>query len=570
MEFPWEAAAADFPWEAPECDSGEEAEEVAQEQCDYTDISQEEAGDELFELLIDLKSRGKISAVDACLISFWCKAAGGVGKFSGLARRPGLSTGNYSKHYDSQMGGKPRDAQNWYDLKLASHPRATGHRIMAKVPALPPHEVLAEELLHSDARARELREAALPQEYLQHPVVTSSCVPVYPIALYVDAVPFTRTNSCLQFSVYCMTSGRRHRFFVWRKTDFCKCGCKGWCTLYGIWSFVAWSLQALVEGRFPRRRHDGCEFATEGADAQRACYAGDEMGFKCILLAIKGDWSEYLHTYAFPSWGHAEHPCFLCKAPKCSWGGWSGLSPVTTPFQLKTAADYEAACCACEVVVSLSRPQFLLVKKHLRFDKSPRGGGRLLTCDIPGTVLLQGDRLEPNPMLPDVFAFEELLPRACQMLRVLFWRSSQQRMTKHRNPLFSAALHISPQTIAPDWLHVCSLGVFGDFSMHLVHACFESNVWAINAAGGGEVRRKLSTSMMEIELFQWYRAESEEGREHTHVQRLDATFFGKPTKKKWSLYGAETNGFLCFLLSSFAAIVHDCFALTSGSAVRKL
>jgi len=125
----------------------------------------------------------------------------------------------------------------------------------------------------------------LPPTYDTHPVKTSAPpgVPVFPIALYVDAVPFSRYDSAVGFYGYCMLTGIRHLFAALRKCDLCKCGCGGWCSYYPVFLMIAWSLVAGAKGVWPLSRHDETDFwPTEGDDIRRNM-AGHSIEYRAAL-----------------------------------------------------------------------------------------------------------------------------------------------------------------------------------------------------------------------------------------------------------------------------------------------
>lgn len=63
--------------------------------------------------------------------------------------------------------------------------------------------------------------------------------------------------------------------------------------------------------------------------------------------------------------------------------------------------------------------------------------------DLPEFGLEQGDRLEPCENMMDIAEFDviDMFP-----IVVLFWRTSLQRPTHHRNPIFNKDLETSPVT----------------------------------------------------------------------------------------------------------------------------
>ena len=85
-------------------------------------VSPEEASDILFDLLVDLKLRSKISATDACVIAYWSVLSGSPGKgLKKLAKRPGdLSTGHYGQKFDSATGlnqqGRGERVMQWIHI----------------------------------------------------------------------------------------------------------------------------------------------------------------------------------------------------------------------------------------------------------------------------------------------------------------------------------------------------------------------------------------------------------------------------------------------------------------------
>ena len=77
-------------------------------------------------------------------------------------------------------------------------------------------------------------------------------------------------------------------------------------TLARLWDYLAWSLNALAEGIFPLRDHNG----------QRHPRAGElitSAGWKGILIQLRGDWEFYCQTLDFESAGD-ENCCFVCNA----------------------------------------------------------------------------------------------------------------------------------------------------------------------------------------------------------------------------------------------------------------
>ena len=97
---------------------------------------------------------------------------------------------------------------------------------------------------------------------------------------------------------------------------------------------------------------------------------------------------------------------------------------------------------------------------RLHYDKSRAGShGRALRAPMPSLGLLAGDRLEPQPGLWDVAAFERLETP----VTVVFWRPDNQSLATRRNPVFDAHLGHKTDTLALDCLRILHLGVFQNY-----------------------------------------------------------------------------------------------------------
>ncbi len=111
MAFPWEA---NEPWagngsEAPEADESDPVE--------YDRFTPDECGDELFNLLAELKKRGTLSAKHVCVCAFVLGFAGwGCRAYLNPGEKPSVQSGQFSAHFDRATKGSPKDARDWYEL----------------------------------------------------------------------------------------------------------------------------------------------------------------------------------------------------------------------------------------------------------------------------------------------------------------------------------------------------------------------------------------------------------------------------------------------------------------------
>eukprot|EP00969_Alexandrium_andersonii_P291546 12886049-Alexandrium_andersonii.AAC.1 len=72
-----------------------------------------------------------------------------------------------------------------------------------------------------------IAQGELPPAYTQHAVVQGSPSRVWPIAVYMDGVAYTQSDTVVGMWVTNMVSQTRHLVALVRKRLLCRCGCKG-------------------------------------------------------------------------------------------------------------------------------------------------------------------------------------------------------------------------------------------------------------------------------------------------------------------------------------------------------
>jgi hypothetical protein len=312
----------------------------------------------------------------------------------------------------------------------------------------------------------------------------------------------------------------------------CACGCRGWCTMYCVMTFLNWSFVQMARGLAPDKRHDGSRW--KESESARAVVSGDSLGWRGVVLFIKCDMMEHVTSFGFPSWSTNQHPCPLCHCTTTDWGSTKDLSPVSLPWRPKDFAEYERACAACEIVVDINSAKlFRKVRGSLKYDKridALAARGRALMSDIEELGLKKGDRLQPGHDIWDVGQIDTMDPKsAC---RLLFWRRSAETHVRHRNPVFSEETGIVPERVLViDWLHALSLGVYKYFISHLWHTLFAYDVYGIGKVTDHE-HITMSVARLRGDLFIWYAAELAQGRAHSRVQNLTPEMVGTATSHK--------------------------------------
>ena len=229
--YSWETPA----WaEPPHVDStrGSDDEQII----DYESVSPEEASDCLVELITSMKYKGaRMTANYACILAFWASKAGAVGHtLKKLGHHPG--THNYSRHFDSAMkSNQESKRERHYMLRMPMFRKIDGIVSCLEHPTAPMHEALIYEVNQlPDMQERLMRALPnLPPAYHSHPVVASAPagVPVYPLALYLDGIPVTRHDGSLTIRLINLVTKVRHMYVNIKKSQLCRCGCKGWCTI---------------------------------------------------------------------------------------------------------------------------------------------------------------------------------------------------------------------------------------------------------------------------------------------------------------------------------------------------
>eukprot|EP00959_Pyramimonas_sp_CCMP1952_P088490 1851334-Pyramimonas_sp.AAC.1 len=74
----------------------------------------------------------------------------------------------------------------------------------------------------------------LPGTNASHPVVlVRGHADTVPLTLYSDGFPFSETDAfiCWHWSSAVDPNRKRHLICTVKKSDFCQCSCKGWCTM---------------------------------------------------------------------------------------------------------------------------------------------------------------------------------------------------------------------------------------------------------------------------------------------------------------------------------------------------
>ena len=526
---------------------GDEAEED-----DSSDDDREETnpGEALREYLLEQHASGHMTAKQISIISFLGEKAG-IAQLSGLGLpTDNKGTGDYKRKVDQYLKKTGRLPTNLYVLPSPMYDKAQGRRSIHDVYTLPMHEVVDDEMQVLDV-------PTLSKDYQPTPNYSANemvreCkkkgIDVAPLSVFMDGVQISKKDSVLAVTVQNLWSGKRFLVAGIRKKKVCRCGCRGFCTFFQLFTWMAWSLKALHAGKMPGARHDGTDWTA--GDAERSAKAGSAMKCPALLVQLRADWAELVQILAAPAWRSVNNPCFLCQASRANM--WSDLHKCNAKglaCEAKNWSDLDAACKACEFQVEgLTKKQWKRMTEAIVPNKEL--GGCILSEPMPDLKLVKGDRLEPSMSLPNWSDFFERRP-----LRVVFWRSSAETMVKHRIPLFGPEWNCTPQeVICLDAMHTLCLGVHSQYVLHSLWHVLDKNTDGLTllTQRQGE-RHEANMDLLRADLLAWYKAVAKEqpDRVVTQLSDLSMDVVGRKARPVLRAKAHETLSLLRWLDESW-------------------
>ena len=575
--FEWEEAS----WESDvgsaqeERGSGSEWGSEQEDEADPGQVAGNEAEEELVNFLLHQHRTGKMSAKNLCITAFWAGKAG-LKQLQALGMHPLAPSGNYKRHLDAflrkrEERGEP--AQGDYVVPIPSFHRSSGERRLHNLICRPPHEIVDAEMAGQDVTSL-LQSWPAPPGFAQHPVVRAMEAQgkaTVPLALYVDAVQYATKDSMLVFTVTNLLTEAKHVVAVLRKRLTCgvktACGCRRWCSLWPIWQFIRWSLEALATATYPVSRHcppldspAAQESGWRPEDAARSRKAGQELCVAGAVIQVRADWGEMTARFGVANWSTASNPCFLCRCSRANMYDRELLHQRAMPWPARDHADYETACGACEIEVQtgrLSEKKWKELKGSLEMDSrkdASKGRGFFLNRAWPEYGLKKGDRFEPSPSVPDYALLSERQPES-----MTFWRRSKETSVRHRNPVFSASLGTDlPTAFTVDTMHTWCLGLHAQYVAAALWAVVDTAMFHSPVPQGNASREDHHHKAMlalRQELTAWYKQLARKQPETivTKVHDLSLEHIGSMNKPELKCKAHETLGLLMFLEAKMPA-----------------
>ena len=236
-----------------------------------------QAGQKLRDFLERKLFAGLITAVDLAIQSHYTTLCGGVG-LEDLAVRPDQAEKHAASHIELILGSKyPKPV-----LKSIDVPACTKRgciREEFKVAMRMPTEIISETYnttTHIEPPGDDPSVLAL---FPNHPVVRVARAEglhwsrIVPLVIYTDGVKYSTRDSFVQISITDYRTLKMVPFVIVRKDDMCKCGCRGWCTLFPILVEIAINLR---DGRV--------------------------AGFRIAAIMTKGDWPAFTEIAGVRQW----------------------------------------------------------------------------------------------------------------------------------------------------------------------------------------------------------------------------------------------------------------------------
>ena len=506
----------------------------------------------------------------------WHAGRCGLHEASKLGLAPGRPSGHYQRRVSRQLDIYSSDGQ--YEVVVHGRNRKCTTRGAHVHAAYPPHELVDKEIADNPEILGKLQDlvdsGGLPACYYQHPIYQqhASTGPVVPLALFVDGVPYSQTDSVVGFWMINLITNSRILICAIRKCMACRCGCRGWCTWHEIFMFLAWSFSACASACAPESRHDS--EAWRDSDVGRASRAGTKLQCHFAVIYLKLDWAEFVATLGLPAWTDSVRPCPKCN---CDLGNrYIGLACADNsvgPFRMNERGDHERSTAFCETTVILSKSVHDKLVPLLEYDKAD---GRGLIVRKPGLHehgILHGWRVEPSPYLRDVgsiFCMDKF------PAPVVFWNRTRESHARHRNPILDdARLGITVQTsLALDTLHCMNLGIYQNLIGFMIWEFIRGGLWA--KANLLEERIELSLACMKVRLSAFIKSRRMHvpGERLTELHDISRKMIGEPGDQKCKVKGGEAWTLLLFMqqeAKAFASARPERLALLkAGEACESL
>ena len=208
----------------------------------------------------------------------------------------------------------------------------------------------------------------------------------------------------------------------------------------------------------------------------------------------------------------------------------------------------EENCTKVEQIVEGTEEDWAALVPQMVYDKRSHGNrGRCLAATPTSHPQLQiGDRLEPSPECQDV----GLCSTSASPTQMVFWRCNlPAEPVRHRNPLWSSRLGITPDLICVDTMHTLCLGIYAQFVSSVVWWVLEVNPFRVPTLLTQEERYQQTFMLMGQKLTQFYKST---GKQWSRVEEFKVEIFGSKQAPACHLKAHQTLGVLFFMKTFLA------------------
>lgn len=241
---------------------------------------------------------------------------------------------NINKELMAKLGGINISEPLQVDMPMLT--RSKEFRIQNHQKLLLPHTVFSDlynnypaawrdRVLPSTAKLNEFwREMEDSPALANHPVkqIPNWQSRAIPISIHTDAVPVTGVGKTWGKSVdvysWCSLLGRgstlEFNFYIWSIFSKLVCTMNLFSTKKKFWRIFVWSLQTLLDGRWPTHDWNG-NLLTDPISILRAgTPLAGRLGehFVAVVWLIRGDLDAFNKEYMLPNSGRNDHPCCFC------------------------------------------------------------------------------------------------------------------------------------------------------------------------------------------------------------------------------------------------------------------
>ncbi|CAE7837060.1 unnamed protein product [Symbiodinium sp. CCMP2592] len=463
------------------------------------------AGQQLRMFLLDRFCTGSLPGSDVAELCHYVTRAGGTGVAT-WALNPEQAARHGFEHIKLHAGKEyPEPDLDYVTVPLFE--KRQSRRVAEKVPIMLPSTLFRKFVEVPSVQSKDeinFRKMLhnLPC-YDNHPVVQRARAAgntelVRPIALYWDGVRYSVHDSFTGFYVTDILSEQKFVSFLLRSEDMCRCGCRGWCSIFPL---------------------------------------------------LQCDWPAYLEIIGGRFWNHNSHPCALCRISQDDMTA-DNVHSITLDnvgHLVYSSEDYnnDIGMFTREILVDTAE-MLRTIARNLEYSRLDRG--RHLTADLPRYGLRKNWRLEPSRRLPDVSQLEyQELP-----LRVIFWIAPRDARLTHMCPLFSLE-GVTQDSWSIDIMHAWHLGPMQQFISLAMHSFIASGVFSPRSVNiEASELRELALLAIKAELFQFYknlRSTDQRWREKgSEVWNLTMGMIGNEDTYNLSAKAAESHGLLRFVL----------------------